>query len=92
MGFRLIKIDTGAEENILPMKCFDNLKLNCEILKPCHLILESYMGNVLKSRGIVQLPCHFNEIFISDVKFIVVETNKIYCNKIRSYSAIQKGE
>lgn len=71
-----IKIDTGAEENILPFKDFKKLNLSDDIVKPCRYVLESYSGDSLKTFGEIIVPCKFGNKIIQ-TKFIIVHTDKI---------------
>lgn len=72
-----IKIDTGAEENILPVDTFKMLNINMDRVVPCKHILESYSGDVLKSFGEVWLSCRMGDSEVKFVKFVIIKTDKM---------------
>ena len=64
-----LKIDTGAEANLMPLKVYqslypDNLQRNGMPMKRfverSAAVLEAYGGSVIKQIGRVQLPCEYN--------------------------------
>jgi hypothetical protein len=77
-----LKVDTGAEANLMPLKMYRELfpeNLNKEglpiksVLERSNAILEAYGGTVIKQIGLVHLPCEYGgrkfmcEFYISDV-------------------------
>ena len=77
-----LKVDTGAEANLMPLKAYCELfpeNLNKEgipvksVLERSNAVLEAYGGTVIKQIGLVHLPCEYGgkkfmcDFYISDV-------------------------
>ena len=68
-----MKIDTGAQVNVLPRSIFRSLGKSCP-LQPSQKKLTVYNGQHLKVDGYLTLPCEYNGQ-ISNEEFYIVDTN-----------------
>ncbi|KAL1460245.1 hypothetical protein WDU94_012171 [Cyamophila willieti] len=83
-----IKIDTGAEANIIPRSVFDMLQAVTQSqLEPTNVRLEMFGGFIIKPDGVINLKMNLNGICIHD-KFYVV--NKSKCKPILGCQACRK--
>uniref|UniRef100_A0A8D8RX22 Peptidase A2 domain-containing protein n=1 Tax=Cacopsylla melanoneura TaxID=428564 RepID=A0A8D8RX22_9HEMI len=83
-----IKIDTGAEANIIPRSVFDMLQAVTQSqLEPTNVRLEMFGGFIIKPDGVINLKMNLNGICIYD-KFYVV--NKSKCKPILGCQACRK--
>ncbi|PIK38685.1 hypothetical protein BSL78_24481 [Apostichopus japonicus] len=66
-----LKIDTGAEANVISYQLYRNLRRNKARLKPTNTKLTTYSGEPLPVKGMCVFPCSYNGNEHS-VKFLVV--------------------
>ena len=71
-----LKVDTGAQVNILPIKELKRIVGSEPHLEPCKHKLVSYSENTLKVLGTVSLSVKSKNGFDQELIFHVVETNQ----------------
>ncbi|KAF2894626.1 hypothetical protein ILUMI_11547 [Ignelater luminosus] len=66
-----IKVDTGADVSIMPLKVFKKLDSQFKI-RPTNYVLKALQGSTLKPTGVVRLHCNYkgNEIYED---FMIIE-------------------
>lgn len=77
--YGLFKLDTGAQDNVLPAYVFKMLVHNPGFLKNTEIKITNYGGAELKVLGVCILTVLFeNKNF--DIEFVVVETDNKFVN------------
>ena len=68
-----VKVDTGAQGNILPMRTYNQMfPVRKPALTPTRTILTAYDGSRIQHHGCVTLPCEYDG-HTTDAKFYVAE-------------------
>jgi hypothetical protein len=69
----MVKLDTGAQVNVMPVKVYNSLKTKSKVLQPTKVKLTAYGGNRIPVLGTCQLKCKYkNEAH--NLEFYVVNT------------------
>lgn len=66
-----IRLDTGADVNVLPMKSFKSINKQCSIKKTDY-VLKAFEGTISKPVGVVNLCCRYKNRSVYE-KFVIVE-------------------
>ncbi|KAF2904659.1 hypothetical protein ILUMI_01514 [Ignelater luminosus] len=67
-----IKVNTGADVSIMPLKVFKKLDSQLQKIKPTNYVLKAFEGSTLKPTGVVRLHCNYksNELYEN---FMIIE-------------------
>lgn len=72
-----VKLDTGAEVNVMPKRLLDKLLHRNYVLKPTPIVLEVYGGALLRPLGTFTLhKCTLNNIEL-DLEFLVADVESV---------------
>jgi hypothetical protein len=69
-----VKLDTGAQANVIPKVKLEELKM-LDVIKPSNAKLSNYSGSKIPVVGKCQLQCWSSHNVMMDVEFQVVKTN-----------------
>ena len=73
----LVKVDTGAEGNILPLRIYKEMCPNPpeKLVKHSDTILTAYNKTIIPQIGTIKLQCKYNQDTWSAEKFYITDTN-----------------
>ena len=69
-----VKVDTGAQGNILPLRVFKKMPLSTNILACTNTILTAYNGTNIPQQGVLELPCKYKDSEWCTETFFVADT------------------
>ena len=72
-----VKMDTGAEVNVMPKKLLDKLLGKNYLLEPTPIVLEVYGGSLLRPMGTISIPnCKLNNRILT-LEFVVADVESV---------------
>lgn len=69
-----VKLDTGADVNVLPLNIYNKIKKSNVKLESTNMILESFGGNKIKPLGITELLCTIKNV-TKKQEFVIVKAD-----------------
>lgn len=69
-----VKLDTGADVNVLPLNIYNKVKKSNVKLESTNMILESFGGNKIKPLGITELLCTIKNV-TKKQEFVIVKAD-----------------
>ena len=69
-----VKLDTGAEVNVMPVQVYNSLKTKSKVLQPTKVKLTAYRGNRISVLGTCQLKCKYRKEAYNLEVFVVNAT------------------